>query len=460
VVVIRRDLPIIGIVLMTAAASAAGAAIVEGGYLLAAACCAVPLLMLAAPRASSAFVRSISFAGSASVGTAWILLILSTFVWRVRTTDALVSNPLDKAAMVRVALVAIAGVLVLIHLLRHPTRAALPVAVVLLIPYAGTAIVSAVGSPLPLFGLYRAFELSVGLGAIVAVATADRAEWRKALDLILAAFGAICLLAWLEAITMPTRGWEVVHGVVSHALIGYFPAFSSNSLGAYGAVLAVWGIAQLDSPHYRPWVVRLAAFGGLLTLLATQYRTGIVAFLLGLAYVAWQRRRGLFAFVVLGGALVVISSGDWSAIRTRTQVVFARGNADAVSSLDSRSIYWHAAEPYIKARPVFGWGLNVGTRKVLNTLGLEETSTIHSTWFEALLGTGIIGALFLACAYLALLAAALSRERDREKAAIVGIAIIVLVRSFTGTTVELFDVMGLLFGALALATRAPPLPER
>jgi O-antigen ligase len=458
--VTRRELPIVAIVLMIAAAAAAGVSMVEGGYALAAACCAAPLLVLAAPRATSAFVRSISFGGSATVGTAWILMIVSTFVWRVRTTDALVSNPLDKAAMVRVALVALTGVVVLVHLLRHPTRAALPAAVILLIPYVGTAIVSAVGSPLPLFGLYRAFELSVGLGAIIAVATADRAEWRKALDLVLAAFGGICLLAWLEGIAMPTRGWEVVNGVVSHALIGYFPAFSSNSLGAYGAVLAIWGIAQLDSPHYRPWVVRVAAFGGLLTLLATQYRTGIVAFLLALTYVAWQWRRGPLALVVLGGALLVISSGDWSAIRMRTQVAFARGNADAVSSLDSRSVYWHAAEPYIKARPVFGWGLNVGTRKALSTLGLEETSTIHSTWFEALLGTGIVGTLFLAGAYLALLAAALSRERDREKAAIVGIAIIVLVRSLTGTTVELFDVMGLLFGALALATRAPPLRER
>lgn len=453
----RRELPILAIVLMTAAAAAAGVAMAEGGYLFAAACCAAPLFLLAAPRATSAFVRSISFAGSASVGTAWILLIVSTFVWRVRTTDALVSNPLDKAAMVRVALVALAGVLVLVHLLRHSTRAPLPVAVVLLIPYVGAAVVSAVGSPLPLFGLYRAFELSVGLAAIVAVTTADRAEWRKALDLMLAAFGGIIALAWLEGVTMPTRGWEVVNGVVSHALIGYFPAFSSNSLGAYGAVLAIWGIAQLDSPHYRPCVVRLAASGGLLTVLATQYRTGIVAFLLALTYVACQRRRGLFAFVVLAGALLVTASGDWSAIRTRTQVAFARGNSDAVSTLDSRSIYWHAAEPYIKARPAFGWGLNVGTRKVLSTLGLQETSTIHSTWFEALLGTGFVGTIFLAGAFLALLAAALSRERDRDKAAIVGIVIILLVRSLTGTTVELFDVMMLLFGALALATRAPPL---
>lgn len=453
----RRELPIAGIVLMTAAAAAAGIAMVEGGYVLAAACCAAPLLVLAAPRATSSFVRAISFGGSASVGTAWILMIVSTFVWRVRTTDALVSNPLDKAAMVRVALVALAGVLVVVHLLRHQLRAPLPVAVVLLMPYVGCAVISAVGSPLPLFGLDRAVELSVGLGAIIAVATADRAEWRKALDLMLAAFGGICLLAWLEAIATPTRGWEVVNGVVSHALIGYFPAFSSNSLGAYGAVLAIWAIAQVDSPHHRPWVVRLAAFGGLLTLLATQYRTGIVAFLLALTYVAWQRRRGLLAFVVLGGALLVTASGDWSAIRTRTQVAFARGNSDAVSTLDSRSIYWHAAEPYIKARPAFGWGLNVGTRKVLSTLGLQETSTIHSTWFEALLGTGFVGTIFLAGAYLALLAAALSRERDRDKAAIVGIVIILLVRSLTGTTVELFDVLMLLFGALALATRAPPL---
>jgi O-antigen ligase len=455
----RSETPLLMVVVMAGAAAGVGVALVENNYALVAACCVTPMIALVAPRAAATAVRLTTFGGSHVIGSAWVLLTVSTFVWRVRTTDALVSNPLDKAAILRVTLVAFAGLLVVAHLLRTPTRAPLPLPVVLLVAYAGVALVSAVGSPLPLFGLYRAFELAVGIAAIVAITTADRSDWRRALELVLAAFGGIVALAWLEALTMPSHSWEVVNGVIGHALIGYFPAFSSNSLGVYGAVLGIWGIAQLDSPYYRKGVVRLAALGGVLTLVATQYRTGLAGFLLALAYVAWQRRSGLFAFLVLGVALLVTTSGDWSSIRARTEVVLARGNPDTISTLDSRSIYWHAAEPFIRARPAFGWGLNVGTRKVLSSLGLEETSTIHSTWFEALLGTGVVGTVFLAAAYLALLAAALARERDRDRTAIVGIVIVLLIRSLTGTTVELFDVITLLFGALALAIRAPPTAE-
>jgi len=256
-------------------------------------------------------------------------------------------------------------------------------------------------------------------------------------------------------LAMPGHGWETVHGAVPYALVGYLPSFSSNSLGAYAAVLAIWGIAQLGSREYPRAVVRLACVGGVATLLATQYRTGLIGFLLALAYVAWQRRRTVAVFVVVASAMLVLASGDWTVLRTRAEVVFARGNADAVGTLNSRAVFWRAALPAIEQRPALGWGLNVGSRRVLASLGLEDTSTIHSTWFEALLGTGLVGTGLLAHAYLAMLAAALARERGPERSALVGIAVVLLVRSFTGTTVELFDVLGLLFGAVALAARGP-----
>ena len=451
----NRSVPFLSALTALVAASVAVAgALATGNVALAVAISATPLLVLGSARAAPVVARLTEINGSHALGLAWVLLVVSTFVWRGRTTDALVSNPLDSAALIRVGLVALAGLLLLPFLVRAPV-ARLPLSITLLVGFVAVALVSAVGSPLPLHALYRVAELSVGLAAVIVVAAAAASEWRKALDLVLACLGAILALAWIEAIVFPARAWETVNGVVDRALIGYYPSFSSNGLGAYGAVLGIWGIAQLGSPHYRRWVVVLAAVGGVATLLATQYRTGIIGFLLALTYVAWRRRRLLLAFVVLAAALLVVASGNWTSLRTRTEVVFARGNPDAVANLDSRTFFWKAAEPSIRERPVFGWGLNVGSRHVLASLGLQNTSTIHSTWFEALLGTGVVGTVLLGGAYLALLAAALARN-DPDRVAIVGVLIVLLVRSLTGSTIELFDLLFLLFGALALAARAPP----
>jgi O-antigen ligase len=444
---------------VVAASAGVALALANGNVALAVAASAAPLVVLAGARAVPVVLRLLEIDGSHLLGLAWLLLVVSTFVWRGRTTDALVSNPLDGAALIRVGFVALAGLLLLPFVVRAPARR-LPLEITLLIAFLAVALVGTVGSPLPLHAFYRVAELSVGLAAALAVAAASSSEWRKPLDLVLVCLGSILAVAWVEAVVVPARGWETVNGVVDRALIGYYPSFSSNGLGAYGAVLAIWGIAHLGAGRYRRWVVVLAAVGGVATLLATQYRTGVIGFLLALAWVVWQRRRLLLAFVVLAAALLVVASGNWTSLRTRTEVVFARGNPEAVANLDSRTFFWHAAEPSIRERPVFGWGLNVGSRHVLAGLGLQNTSTIHSTWFEALLGVGVVGTILLAGAYLALLAAALAREHDPDRAAAVGILVVLLVRSLTGSTIELFDLLFLLFVALALAVRAPPTAGR
>jgi O-antigen ligase len=408
----------------------------------------LPLLLAVAPPALARSADLLSIASSRSVGVAWVLLIVSTFVWRGRTTEALNANPLDTAALLRVACVSAAGLALLAHLFRAPHGAGLPLPLKLFAGYVAVAFVAGVGSPQPLLATYRAMELAVALLALIAVACEPPGSWRRALDLVLLCLGAIVAIAWVEAVVMPHRAWEQVHGVVPWALIGAMPSFSSNSLGEYGALLGIWGLASLGT---RRAAAVWATVGGVATLLATQYRTGLIAFVAALAFVVWRQRRSGVFLIILGAACLVATSGQTSALRGRAEVIFARGNASTVRTLDSRSIYWRAALPSVRERPFLGWGLNVGTRRVLSSLGLQTTSTIHSTWFETLLGTGLVGAALLATAFLTVLVTAI-RCRGPDGAAIAGLAIVLSIRSLTGSTVELFDVNTLLFGALVLAT--------
>src|SRR5205085_1543072 len=84
-------------------------------------------------------------------------------------------------------------------------------------------------------------------------------------------------------------------------------------------------------------------------------------------------------------------------------------------------------------------GLNVGSRRVLTSLGDNTVSTIHSTWIEALLGTGFTGAAFLALAFLTALGAAWRVRRQPVGVAVLGMLVFFCVRSITGPTPELFS---------------------
>lgn len=387
------------------------------------------------------------------VGVVWLLLASSTLVWRVRTTQELDSDPLDSAALVRVGLVAGATLLALVFLLATevvPRRVPTPIR--FLGAYIVVAALSAVGSPLPRQALYRAFELGAGFLALFVafILIGDRAG-PVILRLLITTIGVIVTVIWVEALLLPARAWLPSGSILPYELHGVLPLYSSNTVGALGALLGLWGLARTNRGRRGILVSDLALVTGVATLVASQYRTGVVGFLLGGAVVAWRRRRRLFVVLSALAVLAVLFVGIGE-FRAHTQTVFAKGHPELVSSLDSRTLYWRASVPLIRERPLLGWGLNVGSRRVLVSLGYDSTSTIHGTWVEALLGTGIVGTSLLAAAFLvALRHAWRAQRRHPAGAAIAGMIVFLLVRSLTGSTAELFDILFLAFGALALA---------
>jgi O-antigen ligase len=387
------------------------------------------------------------------IGLVCLLLLASTFVWRTRTTQALDTNPLDKAAMVRIAFVALAALCAFAFLFSPELRPIqMPLALKLLGAYIVTAALAALSSPLPLQALYRVFELSCGFLAIYVafVLLGDRAG-PLVIRLLMGAIGVIVAVIWLEALLVPTRAWSPTVSVVApYELQGYLPSYSTNAVGTFGALLAIWGLARPGTARRSGYWATAALIGGLVTLVAAQYRTGIVGFVAAAVLILWYRRR-----VLLTAVLVVLASAamfvGWSHVSADANRVFSKGRPELVGNLDSRTLYWHAARPLIAERPIYGWGLNVGSRRVLVSLGDNVTSTIHSTWVEAVLGTGFVGASFLALAFLTALGRAWQSRQTRLGLAITAMLVFMIVRSLTGTTTEIFDFGFMVFASLAFS---------
>jgi O-antigen ligase len=201
---------------------------------------------------------------------------------------------------------------------------------------------------------------------------------------------------------------------------------------------------------------------GTATLLAAQYRTGYAAFGAGVALLLALRGRktlaaaiGLFAAVAMYWGLATLG--------TSTEPLLLRGDTpERASQLSGRLDMWHAAIPFWRESPIFGRGLLTSTRlEVLPSIGLQNTATIHGTWIETLVGTGLVGTALLAAALLLLLYRGVAdalRRNGRVVPAVLAVSLI--VRSFTGSSVESLGIGVLLLVVLALSLAPEPRRQR
>ena len=119
----------------------------------------------------------------------------------------------------------------------------------------------------------------------------------------------------------------------------------------------------------------------------------------------------------------------------------------------------------LEESPLFGRGLLTASRyEVLAKLGSIYTSSIHGTWVEALVGTGLVGVAFLASSFLVTGSRAFfATKRPGGRVVPLLLVVILLVRSVTGPTFEVAGGDSLMLMALMLLLRDPsrrPLVEQ
>ena len=404
--------------------------------------------------------------GFISVELPVLLLLLSTLVLRRRTTDELAYNPLDPAAQLRVLWVLLAAMLAGAALLsprlpgtrQRPQMTSLPVRLYIL--YVVVTITGAIFSVNPFLTLYRSVELvtalAVAAGAYWAAGEGATRRMEAACYWFLVALVAS---VWIGVVVAP--GSALVKPRTSPLpvqLVGVFPGMPSNGVGARAMILAVWSFARLvawrgTGKRYRSALPLFLL--GLVTLVLAQYRTGYVAVVVGIAVVLGMRRRGVT--VVCAAVVAAILIGAPSVVET-TQPYALRGQTtEEAKGLSSRFEWWHQALPVWEQSPVIGRGLLTASRfEVLAASGRQETSGIHSTWVEALVGTGIVGFGLLLSSVLVTLARARRAAREPGGAILpLALVTVFLIRSITGNALESFS-----FEFFVFLIIASSLPDR
>ncbi|MBA2272833.1 MAG: O-antigen ligase family protein [Actinobacteria bacterium] len=415
--------------------------------------------------------------GYLSVEIPMLLLLLSKLVFRVRDAQALVDNPVDSAGAFRLICLGAALFLGLVSSLastRPGVEARAPLTsrpFRLYMAYIFVVLIGAFYSRNFLLTGFRVFDLTA---AVVVMAGACRVAGRQAVPRILATlyWFAVSLMAtaWAGAAVLPSAALERVaprlggYTPLPIRLNGVFPTLASDYLGVLAALITVWSLANLlyprgDGGGPRPLTLKFITAFSFATLIMAQYRTGYAAFAVGLMAVLWFGRRRwaavLVALAMLGGFSLAMNDSS------KVQAFVLRGQTEEiVTGLNGRAGWWSAALPVWEESPIIGKGLLTATRyEVLAEIGRTSTATIHGTWIEAIVGTGVVGTSLLALGLLLMLWRSLKVAAHGDVVPIVLLSVLV-VRSATGYTFEVFGYPCLVFLALSLRLEDPPLtPE-
>jgi hypothetical protein len=422
-------------------------------------------ILIAGGAVAWSFFENRAVTGYIAIEVPALLLCASTLVFRERDTVALADNPLDPAGFFRVLCVGAALMFGLGSLLTpvdkdhaflrrvtsRPFR--------LYVAYVFVVFLGAAFSVSPTLTIYRGVELAA---VVAVVGGAARIGGKRALQrvehVLYWFFVALVSSAWIGVILFPGRGLDPIDSPIPYQLNGVFPAVSSNGLGLLGVLLLFWSIGRLMAPHHelrvRPRITKMVAVLGFATLVFAQYRTGYASAIVGLVILLLIRRQIGLASVFAAAAVVFLLWGP-SIVETVEPIALRGQTVERAQELSGRNVWWEASIPVWQKSPILGRGLLTGTRfEVLAEMGRGTTSTIHSTWIEALVGTGIVGISLLAAFFLTMWKRSIF-EALRPGGRLVPLLIMAIfsVRTYTGTTFEAAGSDTLLFLTIALSLR-------
>jgi O-antigen ligase len=260
-------------------------------------------------------------------------------------------------------------------------------------PLAG--LLSTAWSIYPAWTAYKSIELLVDIAVLAAVIAAARepGSLKSLFDCTWVLFGMVQCTVWIGALVAPSRALLSPVGLFGIQLTGVMPDISANGVGHISAILSVVALSRL----LRSGTARNGAlFYGLVfassfaTLILAQTRSALTGFAAGALLVLFLSRRTVIILGVLAAAAIV-----WTATSFDSAFVtyFRRGqDAQLFASLSGRTHWWNFAWARFLERPFTGFGAFAGGRfAALVEMGDQDTSSVHNTYLEAILGLGILG---------------------------------------------------------------------
>jgi O-antigen ligase len=259
--------------------------------------------------------------------------------------------------------------------------------------YVLVSVASTTWSAYPAWTLYRSLEYGVDVALLAAIlATVGSAEaYHTLFDWTWALYVLLVSSIWVGVLVWPGEALQPSPGLIGTALTGVLPAIPANTVGELGAVVAVVALARLlltsGDPSNRTFY-SLLLLVGLVTLVLSQTRSATAGFLLGAGLLLFLAKKTTLWVSAIIASLVILASRAGDLLGA----YFLRGQTpELFTSLSGRVDWWESGWQEFTKSPLTGLGAYTARFEVLAKIGASETSTIHNTYMEVLVGTSFWG---------------------------------------------------------------------
>ncbi|OPY00578.1 MAG: hypothetical protein A4E60_02208 [Syntrophorhabdus sp. PtaB.Bin047] len=404
-----------------------------------------------------------------------LLVFASLILFEMREFDQAIQRPIDAANFHKV----MALVVVFLYLFLYLSMRGLPrrwggfhIGYMLYI-LLGVAS-SIVYSQLRAFSFWKIFEVSCVFLLSLYVLSAcqrDPSLRERFYDLCLSFLKFILIVTLAGAIVNPAEAFRVpiseesmrMYGtpVLPYQLFGVLIQVNSNSLGAMAAILFFTYTCRLATGNSNviAWLWLLIS---IVFLVFSQSRTAFLglfsAYVFTITANTVQRRGTKIVLMVLLVSFVIL-------VTSVIGEYFTRGmHLERLAVLTGRMVWWETAiVEYLHAGPLaktIGLGFMSANRSVLSErLDAGGAATLHSDYIDALLSTGIVGTGIVLIVMAVLLVKVYRRVRQTRSiisVEMLGVVVILCVRSLTGTTIASHNIFLVMLFSVAVYLQLPP----
>lgn len=305
-------------------------------------------------------------------------------------------SQIDAWAIYRMSIVGFIAIVLLVTLAtRKNFRKTLREGILIpLVAYSGICLASTAWSIFPSWTAYRSVEFGTAM-LLIALTVSEMRSMEDADQVLDYAFKLLALLIatiWIGLLFSPQQALKVSSGMIPFQLYGVLPFFETNIVGELGALLLVVSVARwvaLGQHRSSRLANAMGMVVGSATLLLSQTRSAILAAFIAVA-LTLLIARPKFGSVVAGVGILAYLSGGANLIHE----FMMRGEPEqVVEGLNGRMDFWTAGMDALSLHPLTGLGAYAGGRfGILPQFGFDAV-TMHNTYMEVLVDTGLPGFL-------------------------------------------------------------------
>lgn len=386
-----------------------------------------------------------------SVHYAWILMYFNTLLFFSRSGTDVTS--VDGGSAYRISLAIGASLLLIINLLRDGKALGTLVTSihVWFFAYGFIGLLSSTYSSSAFYSMWKSIEiLIIAILPVFLVSKKDNEGVALLFKLTAILFVATLLNAYAGLLYAPGDAVRATKGLIPISLQGVKPWLNANTIGSIAAISAFFLLTSSFKTikRSRRWLLYFLSALAYGAVLFSTSRTAIAASLAGLLVYAYFDRRYKLLTILMLLAIAVMSVDLFK--ETTIDYLQKEQSDKALTTLSGRTIGWTAAWEYFKEAPIFGHGLAAAGR--FDILGGHFT-TLHGALFDVLVGVGATGTI---CWLFAIIFTALKLlkpsgriaytiEERFGRAQAIGMLAIIIVRTFTNSSIAFHDRETLLF---------------